>query len=107
MFDDEAALRNRDQIGMSQLCFEVDYPHGDSTFPHTVATAQHLAILAELSPAEVDKLFRRNAIELLDLGARYGSRPSPRREPALLPITEALVLPEERSSRTTSAALDK
>ena len=34
IFDDETGLRNRDVIGMDQICFETDYPHADSTFPH-------------------------------------------------------------------------
>ena len=34
IFDDEIGLRNRDVIGMDQICFETDYPHADSTFPH-------------------------------------------------------------------------
>jgi predicted TIM-barrel fold metal-dependent hydrolase len=75
LFDDEVALRNRGSIGMSQLCFEVDYPHADSTFPHTLATAQRLATEASLNQSEANRLFRRNAVELLDLEVRYGIEP--------------------------------
>ena len=39
IFDDETGLRNRDVIGMDQICFETDYPHADSTFPHSKKVA--------------------------------------------------------------------
>ena len=35
IFDDETGLANRDRIGMDTICFETDYPHADSTFPHS------------------------------------------------------------------------
>ena len=35
IFDDATGLRNRDVIGMDQICFETDYPHADSTFPES------------------------------------------------------------------------
>ena len=38
IFDDDTGLRNRDVIGMDQICFETDYPHADSTFPHSKET---------------------------------------------------------------------
>ena len=37
--DDETGLRNRDAIGMDQICFEVDFPHADTTYPHALAVA--------------------------------------------------------------------
>ena len=42
IFDDEIGLKNRDVIGMDQICFEVDFPHADSTFPHTLEVATPL-----------------------------------------------------------------
>ena len=39
IFDDEIGLANRDVIGMDQICFETDYPHADSTFPHSKKAA--------------------------------------------------------------------
>jgi predicted TIM-barrel fold metal-dependent hydrolase len=62
IFDDEVGLRNRDLVGMDQICFEVDYPHADSTFPHSKAIAERIVTAAGLSEAEIYKLFRGNAI---------------------------------------------
>ena len=43
IFDDETGLANRHVVGMDQICFEVDYPHADSTFPHSEDTARRSA----------------------------------------------------------------
>jgi predicted TIM-barrel fold metal-dependent hydrolase len=67
LFDDEVGLLNRDIIGMDQLTFEVDYPHADSTFPHTEETANKIVQKAGLSEAESNQLLRGNAIELYHL----------------------------------------
>ncbi|ADP80908.1 amidohydrolase family protein [Pseudofrankia inefficax] len=71
IFDDETGLRNRDVIGVDQICFETDYPHADSTFPHSRAVLAGIAQQAELTPEELYKLARGNAIQLFDLG-RHG-----------------------------------
>ena len=71
IFDDEVGLRNRDLIGMDQICFEVDYPHADSTFPRTKEVATQIVTAAGLSDEEIYKLFRGNAIEGWGLD-RYG-----------------------------------
>ena len=43
IFDDESGLASRDRIGMDTICFETDYPHADSTFPHSEkVAARHL-----------------------------------------------------------------
>lgn len=67
IFDDEAGLRARDVIGMDQITFEVDFPHSDSTYPHTLDVATTLATNAGLSEAETTKLFRTNAIDAYGL----------------------------------------
>jgi predicted TIM-barrel fold metal-dependent hydrolase len=72
LFDDEVGLLNRDIIGMDQLTFEVDYPHADSTFPHTEETANKIVQKAGLSEAESYKLLRGNAIELYHLDKYCG-----------------------------------
>ena len=72
LFDDEVGLLNRDIIGMDQLTFEVDYPHADSTFPHTEETANKIVQKAGLSEAETYKLLRGNAIELYHLDKYRG-----------------------------------
>ena len=71
IFDDVTGLELRDKVGMGQITFEVDYPHADSTFPHTLATATKLVEEAGLDQSEVDLLFRRNAIRAYGL-ERFG-----------------------------------
>jgi len=71
IFDDEVGLANRDRVGMDQITFEVDYPHADSTFPHTKETAQLICDKAGLNEQERYKLMRGNAIRAYGLG-RYG-----------------------------------
>ncbi len=63
IFDDEVGLRNRDLIGMDQICFEVDYPHADTTFPHTKEVATKIVHNAGLNDEEIYKLLRGNAIK--------------------------------------------
>jgi predicted TIM-barrel fold metal-dependent hydrolase len=72
IFDDETAMRNRDVIGIDRLTFEVDYPHADSTFPHTRDVAERIATKAGLNEFEARKFFRGNAIELYRLNQYYG-----------------------------------
>ena len=65
IFDDEIGLANRDVIGMDQICFETDYPHADSTFPHSKATAEKICSEAGLNEEETYKFIRGNAIRAL------------------------------------------
>src|ERR687893_522872 len=71
IFDDEIGLRNRDVIGIDQICFETDYPHADSTFPHSKKVADDICTQAGLDETETYKLLRGNAIEAFGLG-RFG-----------------------------------
>ena len=71
VYDDVAGLRLRDTIGMSQIMFEVDYPHGDSTWPNSRAVAEKIAHEAGLSEQELYLLLRGNAIRCYGLD-RYG-----------------------------------
>jgi predicted TIM-barrel fold metal-dependent hydrolase len=71
IFDDSTGLRNRDAIGMDQICFETDYPHADSTFPHSRETLTKIAHEAGLSDGELYKLARGNAINAFGL-ERFG-----------------------------------
>jgi len=71
IFDDEVGLANRNLVGMEQITFEVDYPHADSTFPHTKETAQLICDKAGLDDTERYQLMRGNAIKLYGL-ERYG-----------------------------------
>jgi predicted TIM-barrel fold metal-dependent hydrolase len=71
VFDDQVGLALRDRIGMGQIMFETDYPHGDSTFPHSKDTAATIASKAGLSEQETWRLLRGNAISCYRLD-RYG-----------------------------------
>jgi predicted TIM-barrel fold metal-dependent hydrolase len=64
-FDDMVGVDTRHAIGIGQLVFETDYPHQDSTWPHTTDL---VAQIAERVPAdELEMLVRTNAIAMLDL----------------------------------------
>jgi predicted TIM-barrel fold metal-dependent hydrolase len=67
LFDDEHGLENRHKIGMDMLTFETDYPHSDSTWPHTLEVAKKICAQAGLSDDEIHQLMRGNAIEMLSL----------------------------------------
>jgi len=71
VFDDETGLRNRDAIGIDQICFETDYPHADSTFPHSKKVATDICVGAGLDETETYKLLRGNAIRAFGL-ERFG-----------------------------------
>jgi predicted TIM-barrel fold metal-dependent hydrolase len=71
IFDDETGLANRHVIGMDQICFETDYPHADSTFPHSEDTAARICDKAGLTDDEVYKFLRGNAIHAYGLN-RFG-----------------------------------
>jgi len=71
IFDDEVGLANRDRIGMSQIMFETDFPHSDSTFPHSRQVAERICHDAGLDQTERYQLLRGNAITAFGL-ARFG-----------------------------------
>ena len=58
--DDAYGLRNIDLIGEDNICYEVDYPHSDTPWPHAPETlwksVQHLTDL------QIDKITHLNAI---------------------------------------------
>jgi hypothetical protein len=71
IFDDLHGLRSRDEIGMGQFLFETDYPHNDSTFPHSKQVAAKHVAEAGLNEHETWQLMRGNAIALYGL-ERFG-----------------------------------
>ena len=71
VFDDETGMSNRHVIGMDQICFEVDYPHADSTFPTSKDVATRICEKAGLNDEETYKFLRGNAIEAYGL-QRFG-----------------------------------
>jgi len=71
VFDDMHGLASRDIVGMSQIMFETDFPHADSTYPHSRETAEKIVAAAGLNEHETWQLVRGNAIKCYDLG-RFG-----------------------------------
>ena len=71
IFNDHAGLAARDAIGMDRICFEVDYPHADGTFPDTEKVATEMCTTAGLTDAETYLLLRGNAIRAFGL-ERFG-----------------------------------
>ena len=66
-YDDPAGLAARDRIGVSQIAFETDYPHQDSTWPDTRAFVARFA--DQLDDGELHQILRGNAAKLLGLEA--------------------------------------
>lgn len=71
IFNDQVGLANRERIGMSQIMLETDFPHADSTFPHSREIAQGIIDEAGLDDHEAWQLLRGNAIECYGL-QRFG-----------------------------------
>ena len=64
-FDDDTGIANRDAIGITQMVFEVDYPHQDTTWPNTHKVVERIA--AQVTPEELERILRGNAIDMLGL----------------------------------------
>ncbi|WP_239310077.1 MULTISPECIES: amidohydrolase family protein [unclassified Frankia] len=71
VFDDAIGLTLRHRIGMKQIMFETDYPHGDSTWPNSKVVFEKIVAAADLNADEAYLLARGNAIRCYRLG-RYG-----------------------------------
>jgi predicted TIM-barrel fold metal-dependent hydrolase len=69
--DDESGLAVRKQVGIDQICFETDYPHGDGLFPDSLQELTQLCKSAELTDEETYKFVRGNAIRAYGL-ERFG-----------------------------------
>ena len=64
-FRDEHGIKSLDDIGIDTVTFETDYPHSDSTWPHTKKVAEEM--FADLDDETVYKICRGNAIRMLHL----------------------------------------
>ncbi len=62
-FDDVTGIEMRDRIGVSQIVFEVDYPHQDTTWPDTGQVLDQLATM--VTPEELVMIARTNALEMI------------------------------------------
>ena len=67
-FDDAHGLKSVDEIGVDNITYESDYPHSDSTWPHTRQIAEEQ--MADLTDDERRKIVRGNAITLFGLDFR-------------------------------------
>ena len=74
-FRDQHGVDSLDIVGEDNVTFETDYPHTDSTWPHTreIATGYMDGLPAEA----VYKIMRGNAIRMLDLDLDRGREPAP------------------------------
>jgi predicted TIM-barrel fold metal-dependent hydrolase len=84
-FDDDTGLANREQIGVGQLLFEVDYPHQDTTWPNTSEIVKRIA--SQVPRSDLLRIVRENTIELLDLDPT-----------SLVPTSDADRLPSEQTN---------
>jgi predicted TIM-barrel fold metal-dependent hydrolase len=64
-FDDKHGLKSLEELGVDNVTFETDYPHSDSTWPHTVEIAK--AQMKGLDDITIEKIVRGNAIRLFQL----------------------------------------
>lgn len=62
--DDEHGVRNRYDIGVDNLTFEVDYPHSDSNWPNTRRRATE--VFADVPDDEVERIVETNARKLFN-----------------------------------------
>ena len=58
-------------IGVENILVETDYPHADSTFPHSKKVVEDICTQAGLNDEELYKLLRGNAITAFGL-ERFG-----------------------------------
>jgi predicted TIM-barrel fold metal-dependent hydrolase len=64
-FSDFHGLKSLDEVGVDNITFETDYPHTDSTWPHTKKVAEEM--VAGIDDESVYKIMRGNAIRMLHL----------------------------------------
>jgi predicted TIM-barrel fold metal-dependent hydrolase len=72
IFDDLQGLIAREEIGMEAIMIETDFPHKDSTYPHSEKVVADLVTAAGLDAREVEMLLRRNAIDTYRLDRYFG-----------------------------------
>lgn len=64
-FRDRHGLESLERVGIDNITFETDYPHTDSTWPHTKKLAEEMT--SHLSREQIWKIMRGNAITMLGL----------------------------------------
>jgi len=64
-FRDDFGVAVLDRVGVDNVTFETDYPHTDSTWPHTKKVAEEM--MGHLPADVVHKIVRGNAQRMLNL----------------------------------------
>jgi predicted TIM-barrel fold metal-dependent hydrolase len=64
-FDDPVGMELIEHIGAGNILFETDYPHGDSSWPHSRKVVESFA--GAIGPQATERIVRGNAIELFGL----------------------------------------
>ena len=64
-FRDNHGLRSLEEVGVDNITFETDYPHTDTTWPHTKQVATDM--MGHLPADVVWKIVRGNAARMLSL----------------------------------------
>jgi hypothetical protein len=72
IFDDLQGLVSRDAIGTEQILIETDFPHSDSTYPHSEKVLSELVRSAGLDDNEIWKVLRGNPIHVYGLDRYFG-----------------------------------
>ena len=72
IFDDQQGLLDRKAVGMERIMIETDFPHKDSTYPHSEKIVADLVATAGLSEDETHLLVRGNAIAVYGLDKYFG-----------------------------------
>jgi predicted TIM-barrel fold metal-dependent hydrolase len=76
-YRDLHGVRSLDEVGVDNVTFETDYPHSDSTWPHSREVVEEQT--AHLDRDVVEKVVRGNAIRMLGLtldGVPAATRPT-------------------------------
>jgi predicted TIM-barrel fold metal-dependent hydrolase len=58
--DDKFGIKSRDIIGIDSICYECDYPHSDTVWPHSATLL--FDSIKDLPRADIDKLTHLNAM---------------------------------------------
>ena len=64
MIDDPSTIQTRHTIGVENILFESDYPHGDGTWPNTQKVIDD--VLGNLPVEEIRMITHQNAAQLYD-----------------------------------------
>jgi len=70
-FKDSVGVSLIDEVGIDSVVFETDYPHADSTWPHSREAAA--SQFGHLDDVSIDKIARGNAIRLIGLNQFSGA----------------------------------